>query len=71
MDQFGRTCRLGNLHAGSGNSRAAYAANEWRNSAADLYLSPSTVRNHLAAIYKKLSVHSQTQLLAKLLRAPD
>src|SRR3984957_1623301 len=39
--------------------------------AADLYLSPSTVRNHLAAIYKKFGVHSQTQLLAKLLRAPD
>jgi PAS domain S-box-containing protein len=39
--------------------------------AADLYVSPSTVRNHLAAIYKKFGVHSQTQLLAKLLRAPD
>jgi PAS domain S-box-containing protein len=39
--------------------------------AADLYLSPSTVRNHLAAIYKKFGVHSQTQLLAKFLRAPD
>ena len=39
--------------------------------AADLYLSPSTVRNHLAAIYKKFGVHSQTQLLAKLLTAPD
>ena len=39
--------------------------------AADLYLSPSTVRNHLAAIYKKFGVHSQTQLLAKFLGAPD
>jgi PAS domain S-box-containing protein len=39
--------------------------------AADLYLSPSTVRNHLSAIYKKFGVHSQTQLLAKLLSAPD
>jgi DNA-binding CsgD family transcriptional regulator len=39
--------------------------------AADLYLSPSTVRNHLSAIYKKFGVHSQTELLAKLLRAPD
>jgi PAS domain S-box-containing protein len=39
--------------------------------AADLYVSPSTVRNHLAAIYKKFGVHSQTQLLAKLLRPPD
>ena len=39
--------------------------------AADLYLSPSTVRNHLAAIYKKFGVHSQTELVATLLRAPD
>jgi DNA-binding NarL/FixJ family response regulator len=39
--------------------------------AAALYLSPSTVRNHLAAIYKKFGVHSQAQLLAKILRAPD
>jgi PAS domain S-box-containing protein len=39
--------------------------------AADLYLSPSTVRNHLAALYKKFGVHSQTQLLAKLLMTPD
>jgi len=34
--------------------------------AAALYLSPSTVRNHLTAIYKKFGVHSQAGLMAKL-----
>lgn len=41
--------------------------------AAALYVSPSTVRNQLSAIYRKLGVHSQLELLA-LLRttvAPD
>jgi len=33
-----------------------------------LYLSPSTVRNHLTAIYKKVGVHSQVELVTKLLR---
>ena len=37
----------------------------------DLYLSPSTVRNHLTAIYRKFGVHSQAELLAKLLRGPS
>ena len=32
-------------------------------------LSPSTVRNHLAAIFRKFGVHSQPELLAALLRA--
>ena len=32
------------------------------------FLSPSTVRNHLAAIYRKFGVHSQAELLALLLR---
>lgn len=36
--------------------------------AAALYLSPSTVRNHLTAIYRKFGVHSQAELLAKLLQ---
>ncbi len=36
-----------------------------------LYLSPSTVRNHLTAIYKKFGVHSQAGLLAKLLERAD
>jgi DNA-binding CsgD family transcriptional regulator len=39
--------------------------------AAELYLSPTTVRNHLTAIYRKFGVHSQTALMAKLLYAPD
>jgi DNA-binding NarL/FixJ family response regulator len=34
-----------------------------------LYLSPSTVRNHLTVIYKKFGVHSQAGLLAKVLEA--
>jgi len=34
-----------------------------------MFLSPSTVRNHLAAIYRKFGVHSQAELLAALLRA--
>jgi len=34
-----------------------------------MFLSPSTIRNHLAAIYRKFGVHSQAELLAALLRA--
>jgi DNA-binding NarL/FixJ family response regulator len=37
--------------------------------ARSMYLSPSTIRNHLVAIYRKFGVHSQTELLAALLRA--
>jgi DNA-binding CsgD family transcriptional regulator len=33
-----------------------------------MHLSPSTVRNHLTAIYRKFAVHSQTELFAKLLK---
>jgi len=33
-----------------------------------MFLSASTVRNHLAAIFKKFGVHSQAELLAALLR---
>jgi DNA-binding CsgD family transcriptional regulator len=36
--------------------------------AAETYVSTSTVRNHLAAIYRKLGVHSQAELLAKVRR---
>jgi len=39
--------------------------------AAALNVSQNTVRNHLAAIYKKFGVHSQTELLAMLLKVPD
>lgn len=34
--------------------------------AKDLYLSPATVRNHLSAIYKKLKVKSQSELVEML-----
>jgi PAS domain S-box-containing protein len=37
--------------------------------AQSMFLSPSTVRNHLAAIYRKFGVHSLAELLAALLRA--
>jgi DNA-binding CsgD family transcriptional regulator/PAS domain-containing protein len=40
-----------------------------REIAQSLFLSPSTVRNHMTAIYKKVGVHSQTELLVKLLGA--
>ena len=33
-----------------------------------MFLSPSTVRNHLVAVYRKFGVHSQAELLAALLR---
>jgi DNA-binding CsgD family transcriptional regulator len=34
------------------------------NIATEMFISPSTVRNHLAAIYRKVGVHSQAELLA-------
>ena len=37
--------------------------------AQSMYLSSSTVRNHLVAVYRKFGVHSQAELLAVLLRA--
>jgi DNA-binding CsgD family transcriptional regulator len=33
-----------------------------------MFLSATTVRNHLSMIYRKFHVHSQTELLAALLR---
>jgi PAS domain S-box-containing protein len=42
--------------------------------AADLYVSPSTVRNHLSSIYAKLGVHSQVDLIRLIrhgTRQPD
>jgi DNA-binding CsgD family transcriptional regulator/PAS domain-containing protein len=37
--------------------------------ARELFLSQSTVRNHLSAIYRKIGVHSQSELLARLMPA--
>jgi DNA-binding CsgD family transcriptional regulator len=37
--------------------------------AQQLFLAESTVRNHLSAIYKEIGVHSQSELLARLI--PD
>ena len=34
-----------------------------------MFLSPTTVRNHLTAVFRKFGVHSQTELLAKLRKA--
>jgi DNA-binding CsgD family transcriptional regulator len=34
--------------------------------ARDMYLSPSTVRNHLTAIYRRFGVHSQVELISSL-----
>jgi DNA-binding NarL/FixJ family response regulator len=39
--------------------------------AAELYVSESTVRNHLTAVYRQFGVHSQAELLAKLLHTAD
>jgi DNA-binding CsgD family transcriptional regulator len=33
-----------------------------------MFLSATTVRNHLSMIYRKFDVHSQAELLATLLR---
>jgi DNA-binding CsgD family transcriptional regulator len=36
-----------------------------------MYLSKSTVRNHLSVVYGKFGVHSQAELLAKLRNPAD
>jgi len=38
--------------------------------AADLFVSQSTVRNHLSSIYTKLGVHGQVDLIRLLRREP-
>jgi DNA-binding CsgD family transcriptional regulator/PAS domain-containing protein len=38
--------------------------------AAEMFVSTSTIRNHLAAIYRKFGVHSQAELLAYVRRPP-
>ena len=42
-----------------------------RDIAADLFLSPKTVEFHLRQIYRKLDVHSRTQLVAALAAEKD
>jgi DNA-binding NarL/FixJ family response regulator len=37
--------------------------------AAELYVSQSTVRNHLSSIFSKFGVHSQAQLVRQLAEA--
>jgi len=39
--------------------------------AAEMYLSASTVRNHLSAIFRKVGVHSQQELLARWRHGPE
>jgi DNA-binding NarL/FixJ family response regulator len=34
--------------------------------ASELFISPSTVRNHLSMIFQRFGVHSQAELLGKL-----
>jgi DNA-binding NarL/FixJ family response regulator len=34
--------------------------------ARDMYLSPSTVRNHLTAVFRRFGVHSQLELISVL-----
>ena len=38
--------------------------------ARDMYLSPSTIRNHLSAVFRKFGVHSQVELIS-LLKNPS
>jgi DNA-binding CsgD family transcriptional regulator len=47
-------------------ARAACHGRKNRDIAADLYLSPKTVDHHLQAIYRKLGVHSRTELTVML-----
>jgi PAS domain S-box-containing protein len=70
-DPVARAAALGvNLSEREGQI-LGYAADGYRVAtiARELYISPSTVRNHLSAIFKKLGVANQAQLLEKLNRA--
>jgi DNA-binding NarL/FixJ family response regulator len=66
----GRRRREGDDHALTAQERRVAAAVQRgasnRDIAADLFLSPKTVEFHLRQIYRKLDVHSRTQLVAAL-----
>jgi hypothetical protein len=49
-----------------GNPHAAVAGQEGSYDRRELYISQSTVRNHLSAMFKKFGVHSQPKLLEAL-----
>ena len=65
-----RRRREGDDHALTGQELRVAAAVQRgasnRDIAADLFLSPKTVEFHLRQIYRKLDVHSRTQLIAAL-----
>lgn len=50
--------------------RAMVAGKKPRELAHMFFISVHTARNHVKAIYRKLGVHSQGELIAKVLRAP-
>ena len=50
--------------------RAIVAGKKPRELAHMFFISVHTARNHVKAIYRKLGVHSQGELIAKVLRAP-
>jgi DNA-binding CsgD family transcriptional regulator len=52
--------------AGSSRSRRLVRGERVPTIARDLFLGQSTVRNHLSAMYRKVGVRSQPELLARL-----
>lgn len=50
--------------------RAVVAGKKPRDLARMFFISVHTARNHIKAIYRKLGVHAQGELIAKVLRAP-
>ncbi|MBV8462854.1 MAG: hypothetical protein JO368_06150 [Acidimicrobiales bacterium] len=72
MDRFWTQLPMGTFSARQWEVLTLLVQGERVQTIADkLFLSPSTVRNHLTAIYRKFGVHSQAELLAKLLQGPS